>query len=166
MAPAEFSLDLNTTRDTDTLASVLADLARPGLAVLLEGPVGAGKSYLARAVILDLLARENRVEEVPSPTFTLVQTYQSLGLEIWHADLYRLTSTEDLIELGLDAAFATAFCLIEWPDRLSEDLIPETAIRLVLDHGNTDTHRTCRVSVSGRDAEDLDQTLRQRLTHG
>ncbi|NNK77322.1 MAG: tRNA (adenosine(37)-N6)-threonylcarbamoyltransferase complex ATPase subunit type 1 TsaE [Litoreibacter sp.] len=164
MTATDVSLDLTTTQDTNKLATVLADLARPGLAVLLEGPVGAGKSYLARTVILTLLARDDHTEDVPSPTFTLVQTYQARNLEIWHADLYRLTSTEDLVELGLDAAFETAFCLIEWPDRLGE-LLPDMAIRISLDHGAGDTHRTCRISACGSDMQNIVEDIRNRMAH-
>ena len=65
-----------------------------------------------------------------SPTFTLVQVYEA-DVEIWHADLYRLTHPDEVLELGLDAAFGTAICLIEWPDRLG-DLAPEGALHLKL----------------------------------
>lgn len=99
-------------------AARLANIAAPGLTVLLDGPVGAGKTELARATIQSLLAKEGRVEDVPSPTFTLVQTYETEAFEIWHADLYRLSNPDELIELGLEAAFQSAFCLVEWPDRM------------------------------------------------
>lgn len=71
------------------------------------------------------------VEDVPSPTFTLVQTYDTPTLTIWHADLYRLTHTDELYELGLDAAFDTDVCLIEWPDLLA-DLTPKDALHVSL----------------------------------
>ena len=86
--------------------------------MLLSGDLGAGKSALARAAIAAILAREGRVEEIPSPSFTLVQTYESDIAEIWHADLHRLAGPAAIPELGLEDAFDEAVCLIEWPDRL------------------------------------------------
>jgi tRNA threonylcarbamoyladenosine biosynthesis protein TsaE len=115
-------LDLPTETETEVLGRKLAGLARPGDVILLEGPIGAGKSSLARAFIR---ARLGPGEEVPSPTFTLVQVYDDHGTEIWHADLYRLTHPDEVWELGLDQAFETAICLVEWPDRLGRHQPPD-----------------------------------------
>ena len=118
------SLPLET--DTIAFATMLAPLLVPGDTLLLEGPIGAGKSAFARALIR---ARLDRMEDVPSPTFTLVQTYEHADGDIWHCDLYRLTHPDEALELGLDEAFATAICLIEWPDRLGSDA-PDDALLL------------------------------------
>ena len=67
------------------------------------------------------------IEDVPSPTFTLVQTYEIGEMEVWHTNLYRLVDPNEALELGLDSAFENAICLIEWPDRLAE-LAPRNAI--------------------------------------
>ncbi|WP_265502293.1 tRNA (adenosine(37)-N6)-threonylcarbamoyltransferase complex ATPase subunit type 1 TsaE [Paracoccus beibuensis] len=114
---------------TAAVARMLAADLAPGRTVLLEGPVGAGKTHFARAFIR---ARQgNLAEDVPSPTFTLVQTYDDpLGTEIWHADLYRLTDPSELSELGLDEAMSDAICLIEWPDRLAAP--PPNALTVAL----------------------------------
>ncbi len=100
---------------TACLARVMAAVLKPGDVIALEGPVGAGKTHFARAFIR---ARQGAAaEDVPSPTFTLVQTYDDpMGTEIWHADLYRLTHPDELIELGLDEAMRDSIVLIEWPD--------------------------------------------------
>lgn len=111
---------------TARLAWRIAQDLKPGDTLLLEGPIGAGKSAFARALIR---ARLGRMEDVPSPTFTLVQTYEAPDGDIWHCDLYRLTQPDELFELGLDEAFDTAICLIEWPDRLGSDA-PQDALRL------------------------------------
>lgn len=122
------SLFLPNDAATTRLGAILADLLQPGDTVLLHGPIGAGKTHLARAVIQ---ARLGRCEDVPSPSFTLVQTYPAANGDIWHADLYRLSHPDEVWELGLDEAFATAICLIEWPDRLGR-FAPEGALNITL----------------------------------
>lgn len=122
------SLDLAGPDATARLGQAFADLLEPGDVMLLEGQIGAGKTHFARAAITARLARVGAVEDIPSPTFTLIQTYEA-DCEIWHADLYRLTYPDEVLELGLDEAFETAICLIEWPDRLGS-LVPEGALRL------------------------------------
>jgi tRNA threonylcarbamoyladenosine biosynthesis protein TsaE len=107
-------------------AQICADHLGAGDTVLLSGPVGAGKSHFARAVIRAHLGHHT---EVPSPSFTLVQCYEA-EFEIWHADLYRLTHSYEVTELGLEDAMGKALCLIEWPDRLAQ--IPPQAISLSL----------------------------------
>lgn len=126
---APLSLDLPDAEATEALGRRLAALARPGDAILLEGPIGAGKSCIARAFIR---ARLGRQEEVPSPSFTLIQVYAAEGVDIWHADLYRLTHPDEVWELGLDDAFQTAICLVEWPDRLGAH-VPPAALHLRLE---------------------------------
>jgi tRNA threonylcarbamoyladenosine biosynthesis protein TsaE len=127
-APPETVLSLSDDAATAALGERLARLLQPGDTVLLEGPIGAGKSHLARALIR---ARLGRMEDVPSPTFTLVQTYEAADTEIWHADLYRLGHPDEVLELGLEQAFGTAICLVEWPDRLGPHL-PADALHLQL----------------------------------
>ena len=121
------TLHLPSDEATAALGEWLAPRLGPGSCLLLEGPIGAGKTHLARALIR---ARLGRMEDVPSPTFTSVQTYED-DVDIWHADLYRLTHPDEVLELGLDDAMATAICLIEWPDRLGSHL-PPNAIRIAL----------------------------------
>jgi tRNA threonylcarbamoyladenosine biosynthesis protein TsaE len=127
-AAANRVIDLPTEADTAALGARLAGLAQRGDCFLLDGPIGAGKSHLARAFIR---ARLGRMEEVPSPTFTLVQVYDG-DVDIWHADLYRLSHPDEVWELGLDEAFDRAITLVEWPDRLGAHLPPD-ALRLRLE---------------------------------
>ena len=109
---------------TARFATALAPGLRAGDVLLLEGQIGSGKTHFARALIQARLAADGAPpEDVPSPTFTLVQTYDTGRIEIWHADLYRLTHPDEVEELGLLDAFAEAICLVEWPDRLG-DLAP------------------------------------------
>ncbi|MGV8953472.1 MAG: tRNA (adenosine(37)-N6)-threonylcarbamoyltransferase complex ATPase subunit type 1 TsaE [Cypionkella sp.] len=124
---APLSIFLPTEDDTARLGAWLAQRLNAGDTVLLSGQIGAGKSHFARAFIR---ARLGRNEDIPSPTFTLVQTYEA-DVDIWHSDLYRLSHPDEVLELGLDDAFATAICLVEWPDRLGT-LAPATALSLTL----------------------------------
>jgi tRNA threonylcarbamoyladenosine biosynthesis protein TsaE len=100
---------------TARLGAAIGRALKPGEAVCLSGPLGAGKSTLARALIRSLTTP---TEDVPSPTFTLVQFYDGSGLKIAHFDLYRLTSPDEAYEIGLDEALDDGAAVIEWPERL------------------------------------------------
>jgi len=106
---------------TGRLGETLAGRLRRGDALCLSGGLGAGKTTLARALIRALTRPD---EEVPSPTFTLVQTYEGRGFPLAHFDLYRLRSAAEARELGLDEALDVGAALIEWPERLGNDLPP------------------------------------------
>ena len=113
---------------TEALAARLAPRLAPGEAVLLEGPLGAGKSAFARALIR--AAAADPLLEVPSPSFTLVQSYETARGRIHHFDLWRLAGPADLAELGWDQALAD-IVVVEWPDRLGA-LRPAPAITIAL----------------------------------
>jgi len=118
--------------DEDATARVGAELAaltKPGDVITLSGPLGVGKTALARGFIAALGHRG----EVPSPSFAIVQPYDDLDHPIWHVDLYRLEDTSELDELGLDSA-ADAVLLVEWPERAGEGAWPD-ALRLSLEFG-------------------------------
>lgn len=130
---------------TAEFARRLAPRLRAGDTLLLDGPIGAGKTHFARALITARLAASGRAEDIPSPTYTLVQTYDDGGAEIWHADLYRLTGPDEAVELGLSDAFASAICLVEWPDRLDPADAPQ-ALRLSFAQGAGDDERVVTLS--------------------
>ncbi len=109
---------------TDRLGAALSRALGAGDALCLSGGLGAGKSALARAFLTARLAAEGRAEETPSPTYTLVQTYEFDDVEVWHADLYRLSSLDEIEELGLFEAPERRILLIEWPDRAVGALPP------------------------------------------
>ena len=129
--------------ETGRLAARLAPMLHPGDTILLNGPLGAGKTHFARALIRTRLAAVGLAEDVPSPTFTLVQTYDDGDTEIWHCDLYRLFGPDDVAELGLEEAFDRAICLVEWPDRLGAEA-PDRALTLTFAHTELPAARDLR----------------------
>jgi tRNA threonylcarbamoyladenosine biosynthesis protein TsaE len=114
---------------TEALGAALARLLGPGEAICLFGPLGAGKTTLARGLIHALAGDE----DVPSPTFTIVQFYEGNGLSLAHFDLYRLERPEEAYEIGLDEALEEGAVLIEWPERL-EGRLPPDRLDIVLSH--------------------------------
>ncbi|GGX39701.1 tRNA (adenosine(37)-N6)-threonylcarbamoyltransferase complex ATPase subunit type 1 TsaE [Tateyamaria omphalii] len=126
MTSAALTLHWPTAAETTRAGTTLGPCLRAGDVVLLEGDVGAGKTQFARALIQSVLLEP---EDVPSPTFTLVQVYETENGTLWHADLYRISADTEIDELGLSEAFEDAICLVEWPDRLGP-LTPESALTI------------------------------------
>ena len=147
-AAGSLVLQLSSPAATSDLARRIGAQLCPGDCLLLEGPIGAGKSHFARSLIQSLMEIP---EDVPSPTFTLVQCYDVAAGELWHADLYRLSSLDEIEELGLTEAFDDAICLIEWPDRLAE-LTPAHALNLALSL-DTEAEEARQLSLSWKDAK-------------
>jgi tRNA threonylcarbamoyladenosine biosynthesis protein TsaE len=136
---------------TQDLGRKLAASLRPGDALCLTGPLGAGKSTLARALIRALTTPD---EEVPSPTFTLVQFYETAAFPLAHFDLYRLSDPDEAYEIGLDEALDSGVALIEWPQRL-EGRLPPT--RLDIDIAlDGDARRAVIVRHGGFEGRDLE----------
>ena len=129
--PAQF--DLADEAATARLGASLAFALRTGEAICLSGPLGAGKSTLARALVRALTRPD---EDVPSPTFTLVQFYETAAFPLAHFDLYRLSSPDEAFEIGLDEALDEGAALIEWPQRLGGRLPPDRLdIEISLENG-------------------------------
>ena len=121
--------------ETSRLGGQLAELLRPGDVIALSGPLGVGKTTLVRG----LLAGLGHDDEVPSPSFSIVQPYEGLDLPAWHVDLYRLKDPGEIAELGLDAA-DDAVLLVEWPEHAGEGAWPR-ALRLTLDFSEEGARR-------------------------
>jgi len=131
------SVSLVDEAATARLGAAVAACLQAGEAVCLSGPLGAGKSTLARALVRALTTPD---EEGPSPTFTLVQFYEGPGLAVAHFDLYRLSDPDEAYEIGLDEALETGAAVIEWPERLEGRLPPDRLdieIALAPDGGRT-----------------------------
>ena len=127
---------------TDTFGRRLAARLAPGDVVLLAGDLGAGKTALARGILAGL----GHMGEVPSPTFTLVQSYEWPGvrLPVWHVDLYRLEDPDEGEELGLDEILADGALVIEWPERAGGRW-PEALHLTLTDSGEGSRRLTARV---------------------
>jgi tRNA threonylcarbamoyladenosine biosynthesis protein TsaE len=121
-------LTLKGTAQTERVAGVVASALQKGDFIALAGALGAGKTTLARGLIQSLVPNE----EVPSPTFTLVQAYDAPGFRIAHADLYRLMSEREVVELGFDEALDVGVLLVEWPDRMGR-LMPSDRLDIILE---------------------------------
>ena len=104
----------NTEEDTIKLGQKLSSIAQKGDVFALFGTLGMGKSVLSRAFVKNLTS----ADEVPSPTFTLVQIYEAEYFDIYHFDLYRLKSPEEIFEIGMEEALYDGVCLIEWPEKM------------------------------------------------
>jgi len=147
-APADtaVSLDLPSESATTALAARIARLARAGDVIALRGELGSGKTSFARGFIR---ARGRPEEEVPSPTFALVEVYEFPhgAPAVWHFDLYRLGKSEDVYELGFEEALGGAILLIEWPERLGP-LLPRERLDVELSAGPSATARRVRLGGS------------------
>jgi tRNA threonylcarbamoyladenosine biosynthesis protein TsaE len=129
---------------TSVLAARLAAVALLGDVIALSGELGAGKTSFARAFI----RARGGSEDVPSPTFTLVQLYELPSGTIWHFDLYRLRYANEAWELGIEDAFRDGISLIEWPERLGP-LLPARRLGIALEFGSAPEMRRAILSTDG-----------------
>lgn len=150
---AEIEIALPNLAATADFARRLATLLRNGDLVGLAGDLGSGKTTLARDLIAALSGRDR---EVPSPTYTLVQTYDCGALTVWHFDLYRVERPADVYELGFEDALADGVTLVEWPERLGA-LMPADHLMITLAQGPTADARLARLTAHGAWTERLDR---------
>lgn len=139
---ARRTIDLADEAQTVRLAARIAAAAQARDTVALSGPLGSGKTSFARAFIRALGHGD---EEVPSPTFTLVQTYAFPNRPVvWHFDLYRLETPDEVYELGIEEAWEDGICLIEWPERIAA-LLPRERLDIALAPGRGPRQRRATV---------------------
>ena len=139
------ALPLDDLAATKRFAEVLAGCMVPGRVFCLSGPLGVGKSELARAMITAACGPQ---DDIPSPTFTLVQPYQSShGFDVWHMDLYRLETAQQALALGIEEAVYECCCLIEWPEKIA-DLLPSDQVRIDLAMGSEQDSRVVALAAA------------------
>ena len=164
-------IELPNLAATQRFGELLSEHLKAGDVIALSGALGAGKSALARAIIQAVDPTE---DDVPSPTFTLVQTYDSAAtdgtaLPVYHFDLYRLDHPDDAYELGIEDAFADGICLIEWPDKLGDalDYLATTPpVRITLTQQDNDTRRLDIDGLPDDIARDMAAALSPHMTEG
>lgn len=138
-------MTLENPAATAALAARLARLARVGDVLALRGDLGMGKTAFARAFVA---ARAGEALVVPSPTFTLLQTYELPGGPVWHFDLYRLAAPDDVWELGWEQGLVEAISLVEWPQRLG-DLLTADRLDVSFAQGDGPEQRRVRLEATG-----------------
>jgi tRNA threonylcarbamoyl adenosine modification protein YjeE len=154
-APGRIVLNLSELAATERLAAALSAVARKADVIALRGDLGVGKTAFARAFIrASGQAQGVVIDDIPSPTFTLVQLYDELTPPVWHVDLYRLADVRETVELGLDEAFEHGVVLIEWPERLGDEL-PAARLDLALSMGGAEDERIAELT--------FDRSWRTRL---
>ena len=145
-------LTLNDIPQTEALARALAGELRRGDFIALAGALGAGKTTLARCLVRCFAPNE----EVPSPTFTLVQSYDAPKFRIAHADLYRIKTQREIVELGFDEALDVGVLLVEWPDRMGT-MMPADRLDIILEVDDGVEERRTKLIGRGNWAERLRQ---------
>lgn len=144
-APLTVMVELADEQATLALAASLARLATGGDIIALTGDLGVGKTTFARGFIH---AKHPTPEDVPSPTFTLVQVYETGNETIHHFDLYRLNNPEEAYELDIEDAFISSISLIEWPDKLGT-LLPTDRLDVTLEFAQSPTARRATLAAYG-----------------
>ncbi len=151
-----YRYDCNTLADTESLAQALSEIVKVSDVWALFGTLGVGKSVWSRAFIKKLTS----VQEVPSPTFTLVQIYEAEDFDIYHYDLYRLKSAEEVWELNIEEAMYNGVCLIEWPEKMGAYL-PTNCFKVHISVVENDVRRF-EIEVDSKEKQDrLLKSLRQ-----
>lgn len=138
-------IKIKTQAETEEIAQQIAQIAEIGDVIALHGDLGVGKSVFSRSFIRTLTSED---EEVPSPTFTLVQMYEADFGDLYHFDMYRLESPDDSLELGIEEAFNDGVSLIEWPSKLGSYL-PWDCLNLEISPGENETARVLEFSSQG-----------------
>lgn len=133
---------IHSLSDMQKFAQQLAQLLQPSDLIALNGPLGAGKSTLSRLIIQSL---DDSIHEVPSPTFSLVQTYHLPKFTLWHFDLYRLNHAEELYDLDIEEAL-TGVSLVEWPLLIDQIPLSFNKLTLTLTIGKNEEERLLTIT--------------------
>ena len=135
------TLKLNSEEDTRSLGLEIADALEPGDVVALTGDLGTGKTALTKYIAEGLGVRE----EISSPTFTIIKEYKSGRLPLYHFDVYRLGSGDELLDTGAEELLdGDGACVIEWADIVA-DVLPADSLIVSLNYGDSENERTAEI---------------------
>ena len=157
----EILIKSQSFNNVSSIAKRLSKILEIGDILFLKGSIGAGKSFFARCIIREYLNISKVYEDIPSPSFSLVQTYDNIKPKVCHVDLYRISFSSELEEIGLDSIYEKFLTIVEWPERLGEK-IPDTFIQIEFKdcHKNYDK-RNLKISLVGINRNDIRSFLNQ-----
>ena len=157
----ELLINSQSFKDISLIAKRLSKILEIGDILFLKGSIGAGKSFFARCIIREYLNISKVYEDIPSPTFSLVQTYDNIKPKVCHVDLYRISFSSELEEIGLNNIYENFLTIVEWPERLGEK-IPDTFIQIEFKdcHKNYD-ERNLKISLVGINRKDIRSFLKE-----
>ena len=157
----ELLINSQSFKDISAIAKRLSEILEIGDILFLKGSIGAGKSFFARCIIREYLNISKVYEDIPSPSFSLVQTYDNIKPKVCHVDLYRISFSSELEEIGLNTIYENFLTIVEWPERLGEK-IPDTFIQIEFKdcHKNYD-ERNLKISLAGINRKDIRSFLKE-----
>ena len=145
----ELLINSQSFKDISLIAKRLSKILEIGDILFLKGSIGAGKSFFARCIIREYLNISKVYEDIPSPSFSLVQTYDNIKPKLCHVDLYRISFSSELEEIGLNNIYENFLTIVEWPERLGEK-IPDTFIQIeFIDSQKNYEERHLKISLVG-----------------
>ena len=157
----ELLLNRQSFKDISSIAKRLSEILEIGDILFLKGSIGAGKSFFARCIIREYLNNSGVYEDIPSPSFSLVQTYDNIKPKVCHVDLYRMSFSSELDEIGLDDIYKNFITIIEWPERLGKKK-PDRFIQIeLINCQKIDEDRHLKISLGGINRYDIHSFLKE-----
>ena len=156
----ELLINSQSFKDISLIAKRFSEILEIGDILFLKGSIGAGKSFFARCIIREYLNISKVYEDIPSPSFSLVQTYDNINPKVSHVDLYRISFASELEEIGLNNIYENFLTIVEWPERLGEK-IPDTFIQIeFIDSHKNYEERNLKISLVGINRKDIRSFLK------
>ena len=156
----ELLINSQSFKDISLIAKRFSEILEIGDILFLKGSIGAGKSFFARCIIREYLNISKVYEDIPSPSFSLVQTYDNINPKVCHVDLYRISFASELEEIGLNNIYENFLTIVEWPERLGEK-IPDTFIQIeFIDCHKNYEERNLKISLVGINRNDIRSFLK------
>ena len=157
----ELFIKSQSCKDVTLIAKRLSKILKIGDILLLKGSIGAGKSFFARCIIREYLNNSGVYEDIPSPSFSLVQTYDNIKPKVCHVDLYRMSFSSEIEEIGLNNIYENFLTIVEWPERLGKKK-PDRFIQIeLINCQKIDEDRHLKISLGGINRYDIHSFLKE-----